>query len=76
MPLLLDDLAELAGCDYLSDLRCPDIHGDLKRTLLRLPAENYPAAEWAEALSYLTGLGDARGTAEELRRMLLERLDT
>ena len=74
MMLLLDDLAELSGCDFLSDLRRPNAHAAMKRALLRLPAENYSAEEWAEALSYLADLQGAEGTAQELRKMLLERL--
>lgn len=67
---LLDQLAAMEGCDYLSDLhRRPGLYDDL----LRLPAGDFPVEEWRDALCYLTGEPLPEGTAETCRERLLER---
>jgi len=45
-PDLLEALAELAGCDYLSDLRNPRFLTAVRGALEQIPAEAYPAAQW------------------------------
>ncbi|WP_195376478.1 hypothetical protein [Anaerotruncus rubiinfantis] len=53
---LLDDLAQAAGCDYLSDLRCsPFYRYPLYLALADFPAEEYSAKKWNEAASYVLG---------------------
>ena len=68
-PHLLDQLAAMERCEYLSDLRRrPSLYDDL----LTLPAGAYPAEEWRDALEYLAGTALPAGTAEECRARLLE----
>lgn len=71
---LLDELARQCGCLYLSDLRYPPARPALLRVLNRCPAEDYPAAQWTEALSYLAGQPNVKGTPEELRAQLYRAL--
>ena len=62
---LLEHLAQLAGCDYLSDLGNPRFLPALHEALARTPLEDYPDAQWREAVRYLLrreepGAGEAR----------------
>ncbi|WP_154018890.1 hypothetical protein [Anaerotruncus rubiinfantis] len=53
---LLDDLAKLAGCEYLSDLRhCPYYRYPLFLVLPQIPAEDYSVSEWNRAIGYILG---------------------
>lgn len=53
---LLDDLAQAAGCDYLSDLRCsPFYRYPLYLALADFPADEYSAKEWNDAAAYVLG---------------------
>ena len=71
---MLDELARQCGCLYLSDLRYPPAQPALRRVLKHFPAEDYPAAQWTEALSYLAGLPNVKGTPEELCARLRQAL--
>lgn len=51
---LLDDLAAMAGCDYLSDLRFPRFWGRARRALEAVRPADYPLREWNDAVEYLT----------------------
>ena len=42
---LLDDLAAMAGCDYLSDLRFPCFWGRARRALEAVRPADYPLRE-------------------------------
>ena len=51
---LLEDLAGLAGCDYLSDLRCaPSFRYPIFVALSLLFAEDYSVKEWTDAVKYI-----------------------
>ena len=52
-PDLLDYLAELAGCDVLSDLRSARFRTAVQRSVMQIPPEQFSAAQWREALYYL-----------------------
>lgn len=72
---LLEHLAERMQCRYLSDLRNREDRARLSALVRGLPARKYPAAEWLDALNYLTGeRADERLCAEEVKSMLTERL--
>ena len=47
---LLEDLQELVGCLYLSDLR---LLCSRERVRQALKAEDYPPAQWQDAAHYL-----------------------
>ena len=52
-PALLELLADLAGCTYLSDLRSPRFRAALSQALSQIPPETYTASEWRAAACYL-----------------------
>ena len=52
---LLDHLARLAGCQYLSDLRFPAAGAGLRRALLDTPAADFPEEQWRQAARYILG---------------------
>ena len=53
---LLEKLAELAGCNYLSDLRCAlSFRYSLFFALPQILAEDYSVKEWNDAVGYILG---------------------
>ena len=50
---LLDDLQELVGCLYLSDLRLVSNRERVRLALKQLKAEDYPPCQWQDAVHYL-----------------------
>ena len=50
---LLEDLQELVGCLYLSDLRQLCSRERVRQALKQLRAEDYPPAQWQDAAYYL-----------------------
>lgn len=50
---LLEDLQELVGCLYLSDLRLLCSRERVRQALKQLKAEDYPPAQWQDAAHYL-----------------------
>lgn len=73
-PDLLEHLANLVGCTYLSDLRFPAFHAALHRALEMTPPESYPDEAWREAASYLFN-DSFRGSAAALRTVMLNATD-
>lgn len=72
---LLDCLYLPVGCMYLSDLKQPCFWKVVRAALARVPPEDFPPGDWADALDYLTGLAPPqRLTAAQARRLLLEEL--
>lgn len=54
---LLEYLAYMTGCAYLSDLRAlPPFSKQLRQALYAIPAQEFPDHQWQEALDYLTGI--------------------
>ena len=49
---LLEDLQELVGCLYLSDLRLLCSRERVRQALKQLKAEDYPPAQWQDAAHY------------------------
>ena len=50
---LLEDLQELVGCLYLSDLRLLCSRERVRQALKQLKAEDYSPAQWQDAAHYL-----------------------
>lgn len=50
---LLDVLARVVCCDYISDLKLPRYKAQLVCALQAFPPNLFPAAEWKEAAVYL-----------------------
>ena len=76
---LLEDLAGLAGCDYLSDLRCaPSFRYPIFVALSLLFAEDYSVKEWTDAVKYIVDETAVFSSAKEayafLRNHLQKRL--
>ncbi len=70
---LLELLAVLMDCDFLSDLRFLDStqRAALAEKLKRIPARVSNLHDWNDALQYLTGDSVTRATAEEARAALI-----
>lgn len=68
---LLERLACLSGCDYLSDLRDPRYRPALHRALKYLPPEAYPAQQWREVARYLSCTPTAQESAVQIWKDLL-----
>ena len=71
-PDFLDVLAEAAGTPYLSDLRSlkEDARRKLAEKLEALTPEDYPLAQWNDALNYLFA-ELAQSSPEAARKRLL-----
>lgn len=50
---LLEDVQQLVGCDYLSDLRFRCSPESLLQAIKQLCPEDYTPAQWKEAVCYL-----------------------
>lgn len=75
---LLDDLAQLSGCEYLSQLREKYRADDsVKNAVSHLAPDRYTKTEWSEAAEYVTGqkLPDA-ATEQEVRDRFLSLFDS
>lgn len=70
---LLEYLARVINCEYLSDLRCRTPAAAVGEALCAIPLQAFPAEQWREAAAYLTGDDCVRWSGEECRRRLLER---
>lgn len=68
---LLEDLKELAGCMYISDLRSAWRHPLLQKILREIAPEQYTAAQWQELISYICDQHTDVPTAAEGRQYLL-----
>ena len=64
---LLEKLAELAGCNYLSDLRCALSFFPLFPffALPQILAEDYSVKEWNDAVGYILGTRTSFSSARE-----------
>lgn len=71
---LLERLAALAGCEYLSDLGRPQRRAALLRAVRQTPPEDFSSQEWREARSYLLSEPVGEGTAQSHRQALLDAL--
>lgn len=71
---LLDYLSYKAGCMYLSDLRTLDNAQCcmLKRRMEEIPADQFAAREWQDALDYLAGIQTEETDPEVLKAQLVK----
>ncbi len=67
---LLDHLARLAGCQYLSDLHFPITRTGLRYALLNTPVSEFPEAQWKDAVHYILGENRPGGAAEQRQALL------
>lgn len=75
MNCLLDDLAEKAGCEYLSDLHTPELCHTLYAAITAIPSESYPSIQWHHALRYITqNTAVPHNSASILRQQLMNYL--
>ena len=68
---LLDTLASIIGCTYLSDLRFWPWKLGIETVLRAIPAGAYTVEEWADAVHYLTGHQRAFASAELAKQYLI-----
>ncbi|MGN0720585.1 MAG: hypothetical protein ACI4LZ_01355 [Anaerovoracaceae bacterium] len=52
---LLDEIAKIAGLQYLSDVRVERYRPAVCIAIENIAFENYSCAEWIEAAEYITG---------------------
>ncbi len=71
---LLDDLAGLANCLYLSELRRPEIRIRLGELISRLEEKEYSLKEWEDAVHYLTTCSIRFETVSQARHFFLSSL--
>ena len=71
----MQKLAELAGCNYLSDLRCAlSFRYSLFFALPQILAEDYSVKEWNDAVGYILGTRTSFSSAREAYGFLLHAL--
>lgn len=69
---LIDDLADKAGCIYLSELKLHPERYPLFSAVESTTVEGYSQQEWQEAVAYLVPEGDATSNSAACKRLLLE----
>lgn len=52
---LLENIADKAGCEYLSDLRYKASFGEIQRVLREIQPDLYSIKVWNDAVTYITG---------------------
>lgn len=62
---LLEKLARLSGCPFLSDLHLPENREKVACALDMLQPEEYPPEAWREAVRYLLGSAGPPPAAEK-----------
>ena len=70
MPVLLDELSEKAGCDYLSDLHDNRFAAQVLTAVATLDADAFSLSDWEDALHYITGEKKTVATPEEAKNVL------
>lgn len=73
---LLEHLASLTHCVYLSDLRQPALRTALVQAVTQTPATDFPASQWRETLQYLSHCPSPDADSEQLRALLLRHLSS
>lgn len=69
---LLSELARRLDCAYLSDLHTPPYSREGARLAASLLPEDYPLAQWRDAVYYLTGREADCARAEQAQKILAE----
>ncbi len=72
---LLDEIAKIAGLQYLSDVRVERYRPAVCIVIENIASENYSCAEWIEAAGYITGKrpadnADTKETVEYILQMM------
>ena len=70
-PELLDHLANLVNCEYISDLRYRVSAAAMGCALRSIPAEAFPSEQWCETASYLMGKNCVPEDRADCRQQLL-----
>ena len=68
---LLDHLANLVNCEYISDLRYRVSAAAMGCALRSIPAEAFPSEQWCETASYLMGKDCVPEDRADCRQQLL-----
>ncbi|WP_256131357.1 hypothetical protein [Anaerovorax odorimutans] len=68
--LLLEEIAEKAGCSFLSDLHQVGKKADILRAIDRIPHNLYTGRGWRDTASYISGQDCSFDTEPEIRRYL------
>lgn len=71
LPDLLDQLANAAGCLYVSDLHQAGKLPQVQLAVSHCPADRYSISEWTEAVQYIGGQSLSFQSSEEARGYLL-----
>lgn len=72
---LLEVLRVSVGCDYISDLPLRrELRSNIKSSVMRLNADDYPLKEWNDAVSYLTKMNAAAATCSEAKNIIIANL--
>lgn len=71
---LLETLAQALSCQYLSDLKAPELADRLDRALLQLDPDAFAVGQWHDAMLYLTGRESTAAVAAEIKQALLAAL--
>lgn len=71
---LLDELVELTGCLYMSDLHAYTGR-KICKALESVEQNRYDSSEWREAYSYITGKKLKDGTEAEVRELFRKNMD-
>lgn len=66
---ILEELVELTGCLYLSDLHNLSENDKIKKAIESIKTEKYGVREWQEAFFYITGTRTDKGTEKEIREL-------
>lgn len=67
---LLDHLAAVTGCEYLSDLHLPCRLPLLREAVTGCAGHDYSLAEWNDAVRYITGEKAVFSSPEEAKTFL------
>ena len=66
----LEELAELTGADYLSDLKTMN-YEQIRRQMERIDPDRYTLSQWKDTADYLTGNDVDAETEEQIYEYLL-----
>lgn len=66
---LLDELAQKAGCLYMSDLHKPEKMEQVRRAVRAMDVGCYSGKEWKDAFVYITGKRTEESSEDAIRRL-------
>lgn len=71
---LIDDLAEKAGCEYISELKFHPERYPLYRAVASTPVDLYDESEWQQTVSYFISKPDLPCDGKACKERLLAHL--